>query len=161
MTLCIKCPTCDGQGKVNLEIEEKDGQVWTAYRGDKDLWDRYSHASIRESRGTWSNFFPIASFYRSDGDLSINFYGGGGSWPVVSLEEIKKDFRFIDRKTGEEIPFDEPKLKSLEETIEAMMKCDSKSVDRMETLVRRLGFEESSMEIIETMQKVKQTLDTK
>lgn len=111
-----KCPTCDGSGEVELDIDEKEGSQWYKGRGDKDLWDKYSHAAIKyPSSKTWSKFFIIASFYRCRsackdcGEYTINFWGEGGSWPIVKAADLKKRFRFIDRKSGEEVIFEDTK----------------------------------------------------
>ncbi len=133
---------------MELDIEAKEEQRWGVYRGDKDLWDRYSHATIKGRFGRWSAFYPIASFYRYDGDFAINFHGEGGSWPMVKPEDLKKKFLFIDRKTGKECTFKEPKRKPLRETVFELLDADS-SMDgkRFLYLIKRLGFTETQQEI--------------
>lgn len=104
----VQCPTCAGTGETHVEVE-KEGE-WYPGMGDKDLWDKYSHASVL-NHGSWSKFFKIASFYRCNakGDMfTINFQGEGGSWPEHDAQELKRSFKFLDRNTGNVIRFKIP-----------------------------------------------------
>lgn len=144
-----QCPTCAGKGEVELNIEESEETAWYRGRGDKDLWDKYSHASIRGQRGRWSEFFLIASFYRYDGDYSINFWKEGGSWPVIKPKDLKEKFRFIERKTGRETTFEAPEQKPIEAMVYELMDADpSITEEHLFILIHRLGYAEKTNTIM-------------
>lgn len=109
------CPTCDGTGKVKLDIEAKQEDAWYPGRGDQDLWELYSHASHLKD-GMWSKFGVIASFYRcrceghenTPCEYTINFWELG-SFPIINQTRLQQEFKFINRKTGKQVRFKDPR----------------------------------------------------
>ena len=82
---------------------KKDNESWNEWRGDKDLWERYSHAQIIRKDKTVSQPFKIASFYREKKNIkkeqqifTLNLCGGG-SWPLNTWKEIEQTFILIKR----------------------------------------------------------------
>lgn len=154
-----QCPTCAGSGEITIQKENGEEVRWSKYSGDKDLFEKYSHAAIRQGHGTFSPFYPIASFYRSDGDFSINFWGDGGSWPIVSPTDIKKKFLFLERKTGKQGQFEEPEQKPFNVTVIEMLKSDpSFELHHLVMKVKRMGFKESEDQIREIFDEWKKSV---
>lgn len=103
-----KCPTCDGSGVYEYEPATEQ---WRESCGDQNLWERFSHAkenygdmAYKVPPGTWSPFRKIMSFYKNErGIYTINL--SRGSFPLVTVTQLKTKFVFLDRKTGEEVKF--------------------------------------------------------
>jgi len=143
-----QCPTCSGSGEITIHQESCEDDRWGKYAGDKDLFEKYSHAAVKTGK-TFSPFYKIASFYRSDGDYSINFWEGG-SWPIVIQSDIEKKFLFLERKTGKQVTFECPKLKPFKETAREMLNADpSFDQEHFVMKVQRLGFKKTDQEIRE------------
>lgn len=64
--------------------------AWDKYRGDEDLWRRWSHARYLENGKVVSEPFEIAAIYRDHDRIAVNLHGGGvgrgsASWPSCEV----------------------------------------------------------------------------
>lgn len=151
-----QCPTCSGSGEITIHNEDGEGESWSRYSGDKDLFEKYSHAAIRKGN-TLSPFHKIASIYRYDGDFAINFWDEG-SWPCVSPSDMEKKFVFLERKTGKQVTFSCPKLKPFKEMALEMLNADPTfDIEHFVMKVERLGYGKTQEEIREVFNEWKKS----
>lgn len=77
--ICSRCHQAFVRGQSQLEYD--------SYKGDKDLWSRWSHVHYLANGAVVSEPFEIAAIYRDDDRIAVNLYGGGvngkgsASWP--------------------------------------------------------------------------------
>lgn len=102
----VQCPTCEGSGRVHKPTHRYH-DPWDKFCGMRKLWRRYSHAAIKIGpMKRFSAYCKIMSIDRnSDGTYTLNTTLM--SCPVLTLKEMQENVKFLDRKTGEPVPFED------------------------------------------------------
>lgn len=80
----ITCCKCKREIKVKRDTERE--QEWNKYKGDKALWNRYSHVQVVEN-GTTSEPCKLDAIYRYGGGLNLNFAYGDSYHNEIALKE--------------------------------------------------------------------------
>lgn len=82
MSHCEKC-------FVELTTPKSTDDEWSKYKGDKDLWKKYSHVSIIKD-GIESQKYLIVAIYRYAGGININHNMEEGSCCHICMKPHKR-----------------------------------------------------------------------